>query len=324
MANCTAGLKLVAENFRFIESLPQSRDCVSHDCLDGAHCATDPTATADCFCKSTIAGDFEEFPVKYQHDEEALHHKSVEDQHNLCDASRAVSDAKCDTCISSTDCVAAAAAAAAAAACNDDEDDGGCDTHQHLELPISCCEWTCEPVLKPTFLYLDDNHTSVIGMRGILAHRGAQFCCITADKVDTFLSSLQQTNVNPLSSQSVTTHVSLSHDRPRYIINSLFAYPAQSNFSGYRYPLEWVNAVRCRSECEPATTSGTCPHWYVLLDAAALLTTSTLDLTLYKPDFVVLSFYKMFGFPTGLGMLMWHELDMWLLCRFGIHTYMHL
>jgi molybdenum cofactor sulfurtransferase len=42
-------------------------------------------------------------------------------------------------------------------------------------------------------------------------------------------------------------------------------------------------------------------QWYVLLDAAAFVSTTPLNLDVYNPDFVTLSFYKMFGFPTGLG-----------------------
>jgi selenocysteine lyase/cysteine desulfurase len=41
----------------------------------------------------------------------------------------------------------------------------------------------------------------------------------------------------------------------------------------------------------------------VLLDAAAYVPTNRLDLSRWKPDFVPLSFYKIFGYPTGLGCL---------------------
>ena len=41
--------------------------------------------------------------------------------------------------------------------------------------------------------------------------------------------------------------------------------------------------------------------WYVLLDAASYASTSPLDLSAVKPDFVPISFYKIFGYPTGLG-----------------------
>ncbi len=72
--------------------------------------------------------------------------------------------------------------------------------------------------------------------------------------------------------------------------HNLFAYPAQSNFSSVLHPLEWI---------ERAHAAG----WDVLLDAAAFVPTNRLDLGRFKPDFVPLSFYKMFGYPSGIGAL---------------------
>ncbi|KAF2345079.1 Aminotransferase class V domain [Trinorchestia longiramus] len=48
-------------------------------------------------------------------------------------------------------------------------------------------------------------------------------------------------------------------------------------------------------------------RWFVLLDAASLVATSPLDLSTTSPDFVPVSFYKMFGYPTGLGCLLLHR-----------------
>ncbi|MCK4538798.1 MAG: aminotransferase class V-fold PLP-dependent enzyme [Candidatus Krumholzibacteria bacterium] len=73
--------------------------------------------------------------------------------------------------------------------------------------------------------------------------------------------------------------------------NGLFAFPAQSNFSGVQYPLEWIELAKSRG-------------WDVLLDAAAFVPTNRLDLTEWHPDFVTISFYKMFGYPTGIGCLL--------------------
>jgi selenocysteine lyase/cysteine desulfurase len=70
----------------------------------------------------------------------------------------------------------------------------------------------------------------------------------------------------------------------------LFAFPAQSNFSGVRHPLHLI---------DDAHTAG----FDVLLDAAAFLPSRALSLRQYRPAFVVLSFYKLFGIPTGLGAL---------------------
>lgn len=44
-----------------------------------------------------------------------------------------------------------------------------------------------------------------------------------------------------------------------------------------------------------------------MLDAASYVSTNALDLSRWKPDFVTLSFYKIMGFPTGLGALLIHR-----------------
>ncbi|GAA2326060.1 aminotransferase class V-fold PLP-dependent enzyme [Streptomyces kunmingensis] len=70
----------------------------------------------------------------------------------------------------------------------------------------------------------------------------------------------------------------------------LFAFPAQSNFSGVRHPLEWIGRAQEQG-------------WQVLLDAAAYAPTSRLELSRFRPEFTVLSWYKVFGYPTGVGCL---------------------
>lgn len=70
----------------------------------------------------------------------------------------------------------------------------------------------------------------------------------------------------------------------------LFAYPAQSNFSGVRHPLEWVGRAQGLG-------------YDVLLDAAAYLPTGLVDLRVVRPEFLIVSWYKLFGYPTGVGCL---------------------
>ena len=66
---------------------------------------------------------------------------------------------------------------------------------------------------------------------------------------------------------------------PRYLIetvgnhHNLFAYPAQSNFSGVQHPLAWIDEAHAHG-------------WDVLLDAAAFVPTNRLDLSVWHPDFV--------------------------------------
>jgi selenocysteine lyase/cysteine desulfurase len=70
----------------------------------------------------------------------------------------------------------------------------------------------------------------------------------------------------------------------------LLALPAQSNFSGVRHPLDLVSCARENG-------------WQVLLDAAAFAPGSRLSLQQCPADFTAISFYKMFGLPTGVGAL---------------------
>jgi selenocysteine lyase/cysteine desulfurase len=82
----------------------------------------------------------------------------------------------------------------------------------------------------------------------------------------------------------------LEHLRASARGGGLFAFPAQSNFSGVEHPLTLVNGARALG-------------FDVLLDAAAFVPTHSLDLAACDADFVVVSFYKMFGYPTGVGAL---------------------
>lgn len=50
-------------------------------------------------------------------------------------------------------------------------------------------------------------------------------------------------------------------------------------------------------------------EWLVCLDTASYSTTSPLSLSCLKPDFAVMSFYKLFGFPTSLGALLIRKTD---------------
>ncbi len=72
---------------------------------------------------------------------------------------------------------------------------------------------------------------------------------------------------------------------------NLMAFPAQFNFSGVKHPLALVASARAAG-------------WHVLLDAAAFVPSNRLDLRAVSPDFVVMSFYKTFGYPTGVGCLL--------------------
>jgi molybdenum cofactor sulfurtransferase len=125
------------------------------------------------------------------------------------------------------------------------------------------------------YLLTADNHNSVNGIREFARRRGAHVAY--APLVDSHLR---------LDPQALADLLARPASGPK-----LFAYPAQSNFSGVQHSLEWVAEAKRRG-------------WDVLLDAAAFVPTNRLDLSQCRPDFVSLSFYKMFGHPTGVGALL--------------------
>lgn len=126
------------------------------------------------------------------------------------------------------------------------------------------------------FLLLSDNHNSVNGIREYARNRGGDFeyCPIHYEDLTIDAEALEA---------KLAGYPGKRH--------KLFAYPAQSNVSGVRHSLDWVDRARERG-------------WDVLLDAAAFVPTGRLDLSRIKPDFVSVSFYKIFGYPTGVGCLL--------------------
>lgn len=125
------------------------------------------------------------------------------------------------------------------------------------------------------YLLTFDNHNSVNGIREFAHARGANVTYLPVSLPDLRVEE-----------SGLTQSLSLAQPGA----HNLFAFPAQSNFSSVKHPLDWIDKAHAAG-------------WDVLLDAAAFAPTNQLDLSLYKPDFVPLSFYKIFGYPTGLGAL---------------------
>jgi selenocysteine lyase/cysteine desulfurase len=126
------------------------------------------------------------------------------------------------------------------------------------------------------FLLTFDNHNSVNGVREFARARGAQTTYIPSVSPDLRVDA-------KLFGRYLTDTAGDHHN--------LLAYPAQSNFSGVQHPLAWIDQAHEHG-------------WDVMLDAAAYVPTNRLDLGVVHPDYVALSFYKMFGWPTGIGCLL--------------------
>jgi selenocysteine lyase/cysteine desulfurase len=126
------------------------------------------------------------------------------------------------------------------------------------------------------FLATFDNHNSVNGIREFASAKGAT---VAYAPLTTPALRLNKPELEALLNQAAPQQ------------ENLFAYPAQSNFSGVKHPLDLIATAQSR-------------HWSVLLDAAAFVPSNPLDLSAVMPDFVTISFYKMFGYPTGVGALL--------------------
>jgi selenocysteine lyase/cysteine desulfurase len=116
-----------------------------------------------------------------------------------------------------------------------------------------------------------DNHNSVNGLREFAhaGHAGVRYARLSPDL--------------RITDEDVVAALGRGH--------GLFGYPAQSNFSGVQHPLAWVGRAQAAG-------------YDVLLDAAAFVPTNRLDLAEVKPEFVTVSWYKLFGYPTGIGTLL--------------------
>jgi molybdenum cofactor sulfurtransferase len=125
------------------------------------------------------------------------------------------------------------------------------------------------------FLLTFDNHNSVNGIREFARAKGATVEYAPIGVPDLRIDRARMSR--------------LLDGADRHAAN-LLAFPAQSNFSGVKHPLDLVAEAHGKG-------------WDVLVDAAAFVPTNRLDLTIVQPDFVTISFYKMFGYPTGVGCL---------------------
>lgn len=126
------------------------------------------------------------------------------------------------------------------------------------------------------FVLLSDNHNSVNGIREFCNKKNGKTHYVPVQFEDLMIS---EELLKPILEDNAGGK------------NNLFAYPAQSNVSGVKHSLDWIAYAQNLG-------------YDVLLDAAAYVPTSKLDLKKHQPEFVSVSFYKIFGYPTGIGCLL--------------------
>ncbi|KAF9649500.1 PLP-dependent transferase [Thelephora ganbajun] len=130
-----------------------------------------------------------------------------------------------------------------------------------------------------SFVLGTDSHNSVNGIRQFALTKGARLAYIGS----TIVGGMDE---------SEAKNVLLAHSpRPRLTgPRCLFALTGLSNVTNSKNPLSLLTY---------ASNLG----YYTLLDAAALAPASKISLRTTPADAMAISFYKMFGFPTGVGCL---------------------
>ncbi|MFJ2263847.1 aminotransferase class V-fold PLP-dependent enzyme [Streptomyces sp. NPDC087844] len=131
-----------------------------------------------------------------------------------------------------------------------------------------------------------DNHNSVNGLREYARARGASTTYVPVGGPGLRVDEQRLRAALPERGRGVGRRP----PRPGERGQGLLAYPAQSNFTGVQHPLAWIATAQARG-------------YDALLDAAAFVPANSLDLSRYHPDFTVVSWYKVFGHPTGVGSL---------------------
>jgi molybdenum cofactor sulfurtransferase len=187
-------------------------------------------------------------------------------------------------------------------------------------------------------VYPKNVHTSVIGMRSIPLERGSTFHCVstdellqatpqwfrslvdatisyktTATKIHDSLGAYEEKKDEHIECNNISNQPSFQTGEQKMVVtcwvHHLLVLPLQCNFSGDRF--DWgqtVAAARASDYCTylqcPTGQLRVCNKWNILLDIAKAAATSPVDIpNACAPDYAVASFYKMFGYPTGLGIL---------------------
>ncbi|KAJ0085168.1 hypothetical protein Patl1_09046 [Pistacia atlantica] len=97
-----------------------------------------------------------------------------------------------------------------------------------------------------------------------------------------------------LCSRELRKQISNKKKKKKGCANGLFVFPVQSRVTGAKYSYQWMALAQQN-------------NWHVLLDAGSLgpKDMDSLGLSLFRPDFIITSFYRVFGSdPTGFGCLL--------------------
>ena len=186
------------------------------------------------------------------------------------------------------------------------------------------------------FAYTRGNHTSVVGARGCAMAAGAKVSVVDVVATDSASSIgrgeskllhdddaaaergwrvTRSHEIVPETADGVhrdRTHARASDEPGAYpstngagaVSHSLFAYSAECNLSGERRPPTVARAFVNGERGAGGSDEGATTRWWTVCDAAKACALAPPDLSAEDaPDFVLVSYYKIFGYPVGVGAL---------------------
>lgn len=160
---------------------------------------------------------------------------------------------------------------------------------------------------KSLLVYPHNAHTSVVGMRGVALNNGAaNFLCKPIDELlDDINNCTEKERLDGKWKSDRRTDCSCRG------VRNLLVLPLECNFGGdrpdvphaFRKLQEFSSSSSSSAESATDCSSANHQRWYTMVDMAKAASTGPVHLCKLNPDFACISFYKMFGEPTGLGCL---------------------
>ncbi|CAJ1936409.1 unnamed protein product [Cylindrotheca closterium] len=159
-------------------------------------------------------------------------------------------------------------------------------TTEALRVVAERFPWQTSDGQQSILLYAQNSHSSVLGMREVAISLGARLMCLPIEEIESMtkesFAQLRNSTNNGANDSSTIEN---------YGTNCLLVFPAECNFGGHKPNSQKV--------IETAQSAG----WHIMLDIAKAASTGPVSLRDLNPDFACVSFYKLFGSPTGVGSL---------------------
>lgn len=164
-------------------------------------------------------------------------------------------------------------------------------TTNGLKLIAENFNWNCYNQL----IYTLDNHTSVIGMREYALLNGSSVQVVDFSNHE-LINISSFFDIDSKNRYLYSLNYNKKHKKSMENLCNLFVMPSESNFSGKLYNRNLIFKIRNLYN-----------NTLFVYDVAKYISTNKLDMSDNLIDIAPISFYKIFGFPTGLGCLIFKK-----------------